>query len=102
MVRFLFEDVVPDEKAAKVLVDQGGYLEAVGDALEGLEKWTAAGIEDVLRSLAEHRELKPKKAFQPVRAAVTGTLVSPPLFESLEILGREKSLERVRRAALSA
>ncbi|MGH2777642.1 MAG: glutamate--tRNA ligase, partial [Actinomycetota bacterium] len=48
------------------------------------------------RELAAERELKPKKAFQPVRAAVTGTLISPPLFESLEILGRDRTLERVR------
>jgi glutamyl-tRNA synthetase len=48
-----------------------------------------------LRSLAEERELKPKQAFQPLRAAVTGTLVSPPLFESLEILGKEETLARL-------
>ena len=99
MVRFLFEDVTPDDKATKVLADQGDYLAAVVAQLEGLEKWTAAAIEDVLRALAEQRELKPKKAFQPIRAAVTGTLVSPPLFESLEILGRAKTLERLRAAA---
>jgi len=45
------------------------------------------------------RDLKPRKAFQPVRAAVTGTLVSPPLFESMEILGRDRTLQRLARAA---
>lgn len=99
MVRFLFEDVEPDEKALKVLTDQGEYLTEVASALEGLEKWTTSAIEESLRSLAEKRELKPKKAFQPIRAAVTGTLVSPPLFESLEILGKEKTLERIRARA---
>jgi glutamyl-tRNA synthetase len=95
MVRFLFGRAEPDEKAAKVLADQGDYLIAVHAALAGLEKWTAAEIEAALRSLAESRELKPKHAFQPIRAAVTGTLVSPPLFESLEILGRDETLARL-------
>ena len=99
MVRFLFEDVTPDEKAAATIEGQGDYLAMVAGTLEGVEPWTAAAIEAALRALAEARELKPKKAFQPIRAAVTGTLVSPPLFESLEILGKERTLERVRRAA---
>ncbi|MGH2735013.1 MAG: glutamate--tRNA ligase, partial [Actinomycetota bacterium] len=88
MIRFLFEDVTPDDKARKGLEGQGEYLAAVSQRLAAVDKWTTAAIEETLRSLAEERDLKPKKAFQPVRAAVTGTLVSPPLFESLEILGR--------------
>ncbi|MDQ3953993.1 MAG: glutamate--tRNA ligase, partial [Actinomycetota bacterium] len=100
MIRFLFEDVTPDEKAATVLADQGDYLREVVQALEGLEKWTTAVIEEALRALAERRELKFKKAFQPIRAAITGTLVSPPLFESMEILGRDRSLERLKSAAV--
>jgi glutamyl-tRNA synthetase len=99
MIRFLFGPVEPDEKAKSVLADQDDYLSAVGDALEGLEKWTTSAIEEALRALAEERELKPKKAFQPIRAAVTGTLISPPLFESLEILGPEETIERIRAAA---
>jgi glutamyl-tRNA synthetase len=99
MIQFLFEDVAPTDKAAKVLEGQGEYLSEVAQRVEKLEKWNAASIEEALRSLAEERGLKPKHAFQPVRAAVTGTLVSPPLFESLEILGREKAVERLRRAA---
>lgn len=99
MVAFLFTDeVVPDEKAAKALDGQGEYLAEVGARLGELAEWTTEGIEAVLRSLAEERELKPKKAFQPVRAAITGTLVSPPLFESLEILGRERTLQRLTAA----
>ncbi|HET7483512.1 MAG TPA: glutamate--tRNA ligase [Actinomycetota bacterium] len=99
MIRFLFEDVSPDTKAAKVLEGQGDYLTEVADALGAIEKWTVAEIEGALRALAERRELKPKQAFQPIRAAVTGTLVSPPLFESLEVLGKDKTLERIRRAS---
>ena len=100
MVRFLFTDAVePDDKARKTLEGQSDYLQAVADVLEGLDEWTAADIERALRELATQRELKPKQAFQPIRAAVTGTLVSPPLFESLEILGRSATLERLNKAA---
>lgn len=97
MVRFLFGAPDPDEKAAKVLEGQDGYLSEVADRLGAIEAWSSTAIEAALRALAEQRELKPKKAFQPVRAAVTGTLVSPPLFESLEILGRDETLTRLRR-----
>ena len=96
MVRFLFGPVSPDEKAAKALDGQGEYLGEVAARLDALEKWTTTSIEEVMRTLAEERELKPKKAFQPVRAAVTGTLISPPLFESMEILGRDETLHRLR------
>ena len=96
MVRFLFGPVSPDEKAARVLDGQREYLTEVASRLGAVEKWTTTSIEEVMRALAEERELKPKKAFQPVRAAVTGTLVSPPLFESMEILGRDETLQRLR------
>ncbi len=96
MIHFLFEDVQSDDRAAKVLEGQGDYLAEVESRLAALDEWSAAAIEESLRALAEERGLKPKHAFQPVRAAVTGTLVSPPLFESLEILGREKTRERLR------
>jgi glutamyl-tRNA synthetase len=97
MVRFLFERVEPDEKARKVLEGQGEYLRAVADALESIEKWTSPAIESTLRRLQTERGIKPKQAFQPIRAAVTGTLVSPPLFESLELLGRDETVARLRR-----
>jgi glutamyl-tRNA synthetase len=99
MIRFLFADPEPDDKAAKALRDQGDYLTQVADTLDGAGEWTTASIETALRALAERLELKPRKAFQPIRAAVTGTLVSPPLFESMEILGRADTLARLRRAA---
>src|SRR5919197_558277 len=59
---------------------------------------TAGAIERALRDLADERGLKPRKAFQPVRLAITGRLVSPPLFESIELLGRERTLARLKRA----
>ena len=98
MVAFLFGDVAPDEKAAKILEGQGDYLAEVAVALEGIPEWSTNAIEGALRDLATKLELKPRKAFQPIRAAVTGTLVSPPLFESLTIVGRDATLERLRRA----
>jgi glutamyl-tRNA synthetase len=99
MVAFLFGPRDPDEKATKVLDGQADYLGAARAKLEQVEKWTSAEIEQTLRALAEARGLKPKQAFQPIRAAVTGTLVSPPLFESLEVLGREETLARLSSAA---
>ncbi len=97
MIRFLFESPAPDERARQALAGQGEYLQAAAARLAALEKWTAPDIEEALRTLAEQRGLKPRQAFQPVRASVTGTLVSPPLFESLEILGRQETLARLTR-----
>jgi glutamyl-tRNA synthetase len=90
-VRFLFEDVAPDPS----LLDER-VLDAAAETLADLEPFDAATIEQALRALAERLELKPRQAFQPIRVAVTGSKVSPGLFESIELLGREKSLERLR------
>jgi glutamyl-tRNA synthetase len=72
------------------------------DALASLEPFEAEGIESALRGLAERLDLPPRKAFQPIRVAVTGSKVSPGLFESLELLGRERSLARLTAAAEAA
>jgi glutamyl-tRNA synthetase len=98
LLRFAFEDVEPDEKAARMLEGQGDYLAVVADGLAGLEGWTADAIKEVLDGLKEERGLSSRKAFQPVRAAVTGSLVSPPLFESMELLGRDRTLQCLRSA----
>ena len=63
-----------------------------------VEPFTAESIEQSLRGLAERLELKPRDAFQPIRVAVTGSKISPGLFESIELLGRERTLERIRSA----
>jgi glutamyl-tRNA synthetase len=101
LLRFLFTDQVePDEKARKMLSpDRAEYLREVASRLEAVEDWGADEIEKVLRAIQAERELSSTQAFQPVRAAVTGTLVSPPLFESLELLGRERTIARLRAAA---
>jgi glutamyl-tRNA synthetase len=92
-VRFLFEDVEPAP------VDGGSPVLAEAErALSELEPFEAETIERELRGLAERLELKPREAFQPIRVAVTGSKVSPGLFESIELLGRERSLERLRAA----
>ena len=74
-------------------------LEAAARALEPVEPWEAEPIEHALRAMADELGAKPRQAFQPVRVAVTGSRVSPGLFESLELLGKERALERIRSAA---
>jgi len=66
--------------------------------LEALDAWTDSAVEAALRQLADELGLKPREAFQPIRVAVTGSTVSPGLFESLALLGREKTLARIRAA----
>jgi glutamyl-tRNA synthetase len=104
MLGFLFADqsgspafAVDPVEAEKVLTPEAQpVLVAALSALTGVADWTTPAIEEALRTaLIEGLELKPKVAFGPVRVAVTGRRVSPPLFESLEILGRERSLARI-------
>jgi glutamyl-tRNA synthetase len=92
---FLFGEVEPDP----ALLDGGApMLEGAGEVLSGVEPFSAEPIEAALRGLAERLELKPRQAFQPIRVAVTGSKVSPGLFESLELLGRDESLARIEAA----
>ncbi|HSX66158.1 glutamate--tRNA ligase, partial [Nocardioides sp.] len=104
MLGFLFVDEADFERdpddVAKVLDETGrGVVQASYDALSGLREWSTAAIEEALRvALIEGMELKPRVAFGPVRVAVTGRRVSPPLFESMELLGRERSLARLQSA----
>lgn len=92
--RFFFEDVEPDTD----LLDPH-LLEEADRTLAEVDRFTAEPIEEALRGMAERLELSPRKAFQPIRVAVTGSKISPGLFESLELLGKEKSLARIRAAA---
>jgi glutamyl-tRNA synthetase len=89
---FFFHDVEPDPAE----LDGGGpMLAAARQALAELEPFTATAIETALRAVAEGLGLKPRQAFQPLRVAVTGSRISPGLFESMELLGREKTLARL-------
>ncbi len=102
LVRFLFEIPAPDPNAwAKVMKPQAAEPLREGlAALESAELWNAAALESALLPVLQQLELKPNALYQPIRVAITGTSVSPGIFESLEALGRERSLERIR-AALS-
>jgi glutamyl-tRNA synthetase len=77
-------------------------LAAAEEALARLEPFTAEAIEQALRQLAERIGQKPRQAFQPIRVAVTGSTVSPGLFESIELLGRDETLARIRDARAAA
>lgn len=103
LLHFLFvaeADFVVDEADRAKLVDTDdgqAVVQAAYDALARVEPWSAARISDALQeALVEEMGLKPRVAFGPVRVAVTGKRVSPPLFESLELLGRERSLARLQ------
>ncbi len=102
MIAYLFGDTVElDGKSVeKVLAKEGArdVLCAMHDALFAATSWAAADLETIGRGVCEKLDLKPKKVFQPVRVAVTGSMVSPPLFESLELLGRRRCLARIRTA----
>jgi len=96
-VAFLFEmPEIEDTAREKVLAkdDAAPTLEAASKALAGCE-WVTPAIEAALRDLPEQLALKPKVVFQAIRVAITGSMVSPPLFESLELLGREESVRRL-------
>jgi len=102
MVSFLFSDDVAIDPAAyeKTLTQEGAalMLAAAADALANLAEWSAEQIERTLRQVPEALGMKPKAVFQVVRVATTGSTVSPPLFESLALLGREKTLQRLEAA----
>ena len=86
---FFFARVEPDAEV------DGQVLPAAAETLAQVEPFEAGAIEEALRALAEQLGLKPRDAFQPIRLAVTGSKVSPGLFESLEVLGRDESLARL-------
>jgi glutamyl-tRNA synthetase len=76
------------------LLDPGVLIPAK-HALEAVDPWQAPAIEAALRSLADELGQKPRQTFEPIRLAVTGSKVSPGLFESLEVLGKDESLARL-------
>lgn len=104
MMGFLLVDeqhftIDPEAAARSLTEDSRPVLEAAVSALSEVESWDTASIEKALRSaLVDGLGLKPKNAFGPVRVAVSGRRVSPPLFESMELLGRDRSLRRLRGA----
>jgi len=93
---FLFRDIEPD---LALLNGAAPVVTAAREELERVEPFAAPEIEAALRALADRLELSPRKAFEPIRVAVTGSKVSPGLFESLELLGKEETLRRLSAAA---
>lgn len=99
---FFFQEEIGYDQAAVAKFLKGNEaaraLMLARERLAALTDWSVESIEATLRSLAAELELKPGKLFQPVRVAVTGRAVSPPLFETLWLLGKDKSLRRLSRA----
>jgi len=89
-----------DEKAAKTMADAtaAADLAAYRTEVKGVDTWTRDTLEDAARRLAEARGQKLGKIAQPLRAALAGSSVSPPIFEVMEVLGREESLGRIQDA----
>jgi glutamyl-tRNA synthetase len=102
LLKFFDDDSyeIDEKAAAKELREESApVLDAALSALEGVGEWNTANIEAALKAaLLDGLELKPRKAFGPIRVAVTGATISPPLFESMELLGADRSLARLRAA----
>jgi glutamyl-tRNA synthetase len=101
MLTFLLVDdgdlVVADDARAQLKGDPAGVLDVAVPVLEALPGWVASDIENALRAaLVDGLGIKAKFAFTPLRVGVTGRRISPPLFESMEILGRESCMVRLR------
>jgi glutamyl-tRNA synthetase len=100
LIGFLFDEPETDEKAWKKVMKDGA-LPLLSEALEALrsaDSFEPAELESSLgRILAEH-DVKPGKLYQPIRVAITGTSISPGIFESLAVLGKERAVERIERA----
>jgi glutamyl-tRNA synthetase len=94
---FLVERQPFDEKAwGKVMRDGAlGRLQRAREVLADLEPFTTDGVEAALRSLVDELGVKPKDVFQPVRVAISGTTVSPGIFESVAALGKDETLARI-------
>ena len=104
MIRYLLDETIElDESSVKKILQKDGkgaktaLLE--GAAVLGECEWNAAAIEEALRGLLEKLQAKPRLVFQPLRVAICGNMVSPPLFESIELLDRQTVLDRLAKAA---
>jgi glutamyl-tRNA synthetase len=101
LVSFLFDGPADDDAAFQRVIGSNGGVEtlrAARDALAAAEPFTLENIERALREVVENRGAKPGKVFQPVRVAIAGSTVSPGIFESVALLGREETLARIDRA----
>jgi glutamyl-tRNA synthetase len=97
---FFFDGPIDDPAAREKWLDADGRgaLEEAAGALEQVDPFDVEHIELALRNVVERRHAKPKDVFQPIRVAIAGTPVSPGIFESLAVLGKDESLRRMRAA----
>ena len=97
LAAFLVERQPYDEKAWAKVMDDGAAerLAAARDALERVEPFEVEGIETALRQVVEQLEVKPREVFQPIRLAISGSTISPGIFESVAALGRDETLARI-------
>ena len=100
LIHFLFEEPQTDEKAWRKVMSDGAapLLTEALEALRGARSFEPEELESALGRILAERDLRPAKLYQPIRVAITGTSVSPGIFESLAALGKERSLERIERA----
>jgi glutamyl/glutaminyl-tRNA synthetase len=100
LVRFLFEEPADDPRAWEKVMkpDTRPVLEAALEALKDGVAFEPDAIERALRGVVAAGDVKPKQVFQPIRVAITGSTVSPGIFESLAALGRDESVARIERA----
>jgi glutamyl-tRNA synthetase len=97
-VRFLFGEIEYDETSwQKVMTKEGADIAVAGarDRLAALDEWTVATVEAALREMLETLELSARKGLQPLRVAISGSSVSPPLFESITALGNDRTIARL-------
>src|SRR3954447_6392604 len=102
---FLYEEPQGyDEKGWRKTMKEGApeRLRAARDALATVDPWTQDGVQQALDAVAEQTGAKPGQVFQPVRLAIAGKTVSPGIYESVHLLGKEKTLERIDRALAHA
>jgi glutamyl-tRNA synthetase len=100
LIGFLFSEPELDPKAQKKVMkdDAMPLLEEAAEALAGVEPFETDEIEAALAPILASRDVKPGKLYQPIRVAISGGTVSPGIFESLAVLGKERSIARIKRA----
>jgi glutamyl-tRNA synthetase len=100
LISFLFEEPETDEKAWRKVMKDGALplLTEALDALRGAEPFDPEGLESALGVILAEHDVKPGTLYQPIRVAITGSSVSPGIFESLAALGKDRSVERIERA----
>ena len=103
LIRFAFTEPVDDEKARQKFLspDSLAHLRVANEAMAALPEWTGETLEERLEKVIAERGIKAGALYQPIRVAITGTTVSPGIFDSLVLLGRDASLKRIEAALQS-